>query len=377
IYVVDWKNCTRCGKCVKVCPTKAINLDEKPTEKTIKVGMIVVTTGFEPYLPRKGEFGYGLSKNVITQSTLERLFHKEGPTKGKFIIPSSGKTPKAVSFIMCVGSRQESKDEQKEVNTYCSRFCCSSALKNALLIKETNPKTEVYILYRDIRTFGRGHEKNLYRKCRDKGILFIRFTPDDPPKVDVKEDGRLLIRTYDKLLKVRLEILSDLLVLVEGMMPRKDAGEVQFKLSITRSPDGFFQEEHPKMNPLDTFADGVYIGGTAQGPKDIIDTVNQASGAAGKAAILLSKGKVLIDLVTAIVDEDLCVGCAKCTNVCPYKAITLEGDIVKVIDVKCKGCGSCSATCPIGAIQVRHYRDEQYLEMLEGLITKEVKKNGG
>ena len=162
----------------------------------------------------------------------------------------------------------------------------------------------------------------------------------------------------------------DLVVLVEGMVSRNDTDDVRLKFSITRSEDGFFQEAHAKMNPLNTFAEGIFIGGACQGPKDVEDTVLQASGAAAKAAIFLCRGKVVLDLVTATVDEERCTGCAKCVNVCPYKAIELDEtkELVQVIEVKCKGCGSCSSTCPIGAVQVRHYRDKQILAMVENIL---------
>ena len=369
-YVVDKENCNNCGQCLKVCEKHAINFDEKPAEFTVDVGTIVVTTGFEPYNP-SGEFGYGEQKDVSTQLTLERMLSKQSPTEGKLVKPSDGKTPSSVAFIMCVGSRQEASQTQseKQVNPYCSRFCCSSALKNIALIKEANPQTDIYVLYRDMRTVGREQEK-LYRKARELGTNFIRFKPEDPPKVVEGENGQPRVVVKDLLFNVNMEIPADLIVLVEGMVPRKDVVEMNSKLSITRSPDGFFQEAHPKMNPLDTFSDGVFIGGTAQGPKDVIDTISQASGAAAKAAIPLSRGKVLIDLVTAFVDKEICTGCGKCVNVCPYKAIAMDEKegIAKVTEVKCKGCGSCAATCPVGAMQLRNFRDNQILAMVENLL---------
>jgi len=369
-YVIEKENCNNCGECLKACERGAINLNDKPSEINVNVGMIVVTTGFEPYKPN-GEYGYGKHKDVITQLTLERILHRDGPTGGRLVRPSNGKTPHSIAFIMCVGSRQESSDNGsgKQVNAYCSRFCCSSTLKNASLLKELHPETEIYILYRDIRTFGRGHE-DLYRKCRELGVQFIRYKPGDPPKIVEGRGSQLFVEVKDWLFKLRMEILADLIVLVEGMIPREDVADLQSKLSITRSPDGFFQEAHPKMNPLDTFTDGIFIGGAAQGPKDIVDAVSQASGAAAKAAILLNKGKVLVDLTTAVVNGETCTGCGKCVDVCPYKAISLDEvkGVAEVVEVKCKGCGSCSSTCPVGAMQVRHFKDDQYLVMIEGLL---------
>lgn len=372
-YVVDKGNCNSCGECLKACENRAINLSDKPTEVDLDVGMIVVTTGFELYKP-DGEFGYGRYKDVVTQLTLERILSKNGPTEGRLVRRSDGKTPESIAFIMCVGSRQENGNGQsgKPVNAYCSRYCCSSTLKNALLIKERSPESEVYVIYRDIRTFERGNEE-LYRKCRESGITFIRFKQDEPPEVEKTYNNQLAVMVKDYLFRVKMEILVDLVVLVEGMIPREDADEVRSRLSITRSADGFFQEAHAKMNPLNTFTEGIFIGGACQGPKDVEDTVLQASGAAAKAAIFLSQGKVVLDLVTATVDEDICTGCAKCVNVCPYKAIELDEaeELVRVIEAKCKGCGSCSATCPVGAVQVRHFMDEQILAMVENLLPLE------
>lgn len=369
-YVLDKTSCTNCGECMKACERRAIHLDAKPYGTTIDVGTIVVTTGFEPYNPT-GEFGYCENRDVITQLELERILNEKGATGGKLVKLSNGKAPRSVTFIMCVGSRQEETKGQpndKQVNPYCSRFCCSSALKNAKLIKDCYSDTEVYMLYRDMRAFGR-EQDILYRKARELGVNFIRFKPQDPPKVVKGDDGQLHVMVKDWLIGKKMDILTDLVVLVEGMVPRKDVVDMTAKFSITRTPDGFFQEAHPKMNPLDTFADGIFVGGTAQGPKDVIDTVSQASGAAAKAAIPLSRGKVLIDLVVAFVEKDICTGCGKCVNVCPYKAIALDGveGKVKVTEVKCKGCGSCTATCPVGAMQLRHFKDSQILAMVENL----------
>jgi heterodisulfide reductase subunit A len=370
LYLVDKENCTDCGECLKVCENGAINFNDEPVEVDVDVGMVIVTTGFEPYTP-DGEFGYGKFKDVITQLTLERILSENGPSNGRLIRPSNGTAPKSTAFIMCVGSRQENGSEQSgsPTNPYCSRYCCSTTLKNALILKERYPESEVYVIYRDIRTFERGNEE-LYRKCRGSGVTFIRYKQEIPPTVEKTDNDQLTINVKDYLFGVNLEITTDLIVLVEGMVSRAEADEVRGKLSITRSADGFFQEAHAKMNPLNTFAEGIFIGGACQGPKDIEDTVLQASGAAAKAAIFLCQGKVILDLVTATVDEENCTACAKCINVCPYKAIELDEseEHVQVIDVKCKGCGSCSATCPIGAIQVSHFKDEQILAMVETLV---------
>lgn len=365
-YAIDRENCTKCGKCVDACTINAIDLNLKPLEITLPVGMVVITTGFTPYKPDH-EFNFSEHDNVITQLTLERLLNPSGPTQGKLLKPSDKAPPKRLAFILCVGSR-ESLRQDPTGNPYCSRYCCSSALKNALLIKNRSPDSEIYMIYRDIRTFERGHEE-LYRKCREQGILFIRYAQESPPHIKIENSDQLTLTVKDYLLNANLEIPLDLLVLVEGMIPREDADEVRSQFSITRSADGFFQEAHAKMNPLNTFAEGIFIGGTCQGPKDVEDTVLQASGAASKAAIFLNRGKVVLDLVTAAVNQDLCTGCGKCAHVCPYQAIELDkdADLAVVTEAKCKGCGSCSATCPVGAVQLRHFQDQQILAMVEHL----------
>ena len=379
-YVLDKDSCDGCGtdrsskriqcdhQCLKACEKNAINLDAASNEFLVEAGTIIVSTGFEPYNPVE-DFGYGEIKDVITQLTLERMLNAAGPSKGKVVKPSDGKTPSSVTFIMCVGSRQcvqQGAASEKPLNAYCSRFCCSSALKNVALIKAQSPKTDVYVLFKDIRSFGREQE-SLYRKARELGVNFIRFKPKEPPRIVKEETGKLSVELNDLLLKAKIEIATDLIVLVEGKVPRKDVIDMNAKLSITRSPDGFFQEAHPKMNPLDTFAEGVFLCGTAQGPKDVIDTISQASGAAAKAAVPLSRGRVQIDLVTAFVDKDLCVGCGKCVEICPYKALSLDEaeNTLNVTEVKCKGCGSCAATCPVGAMELRHFKDAQLLAMVD------------
>ena len=367
-YVIDKEACNNCGKCLKACSVGAINLNDKPVEISLDIGTIIASTGFEPYKPN-GEFGYRIHKDVITQLALERILSRYGPTKGALLKPSDGKEPSSVAFILCVGSRQEAASNRRgrQVNTYCSRFCCSSALKNASIIKEQYPEIDVYVIYRDIRTFGRGHE-NLYRRCRELGVNFIRYGAKEPPNVEGVE-GKLIVKVKDRLFNVMMEVFADLVVLVEGVAPRKDVVELQSKLNITRTPDGFFQEAHPKMNPLNTFSDGIFIAGACQGPKDVEDAVTQASGAAAKASIYLSQGKILLDLATAIVDEKACSGCGKCIDICPYKAISLEEvkGSAMVVEAKCKACGSCSSTCPTGAMQIRHYKDDQVMAMIEAL----------
>jgi len=362
IYVIDEENCNKCGKCVEACEIGAVDLKEKGMEMEIDVGTIIVATGYDLYDPPKGEYGYGLYDNVITLPQLERILDKNGPTNGQLLF--NGSTPKNVVFISCVGSRQEPgiykpTIEGQQLNRYCSRVCCMAALKNALAIKERNPDTRVFYLYRDMRTFGKGHEE-YYRKASESRVFFVKYKLEAPPVVSRSSKG-LVVTVRDTLTDDGfLGIPADLVVLNVGMVPRADASELQDKLRLSRSADGFFQEAHAKLRPLDTALDGIYLAGTAQGPKDITDSAAMGSAAAARAAIPLARGKVEIEPIIAVVDEALCSGCGTCVALCPYGAIRKdEQGIARVTEVACKGCGTCAASCPERAIMVLHFRDEQ------------------
>ncbi len=352
IFCIDEANCTRCGKCLRVCEAKAIVLDSQPKNAKFQVGTIVIATGFDPYMPFD-EYGFGKHENVITQLQLERLLSKNGPTEGHLVLPSTEKVPKSVVFILCVGSRNPDRP-------YCSRICCAAALKNAMLIKNQLPETEVFILYRDIRTFGKGLEV-YYTEARELGINFFKFSAEDPPKVHRNnEDGQLKILVNDPILGMSVEIPVDLTVLVEAMTPRQDAAKLGSTLGVSRSPDGFFREAHPKLRPLDTSTDGIYLAGVAHGPKDITESLTQASGAAARAVIPLSKGKIEVEPIVAVIDEKLCSGCGTCVALCPYGAIKKdEKGVSRVTEAMCKGCGTCAASCPERAIKIYHFTDEQ------------------
>ena len=368
-YAIDYENCNKCGKCIEACGRGAIDLKEQPMKMEVDIGTIIVATGHDLYEPPKGEYGYRVYDNVITMPQLERLLDENGPTKGQLQL--SGSTPKSVAFIACVGSRQEpgiyqpiEKDQQ--LNRYCSRVCCTATLQNSLTIKKKYPDTRVYYLYRDIRSFGKGHEE-YYRKASEAGVLFLKYEAEMPPVVSKEE--RLVVTVQDVLTNNEtFAIPVDLVVLNVGIVPRADAHEIQDTLRVPRGADGFFQEVHAKLRPLDTVIDGVYLAGTAQGPKDITDSAAQGSAAAAKASIPLAKGKVDVEPTIATVNEDLCKGCARCEEVCEYDAIKVEETeafdrvpmlVAKVTEAKCKGCGSCSVVCPTGAITMRQFTKKQ------------------
>ena len=374
IYVIDYENCTKCGKCIEACERRAIDLKEQPMKMEVDVGTVIVATGHDIYEPPEGEYGYKVYDNVITLHQLERLLDENGPTKGQLQV--NGSKPKSVVFISCVGSRQEPRiyqpiEKDQQLNRYCSRVCCTATFQNALTIKKKHPDTRVYYLYRDIRSFGKGHEE-LYRKASESGVLFLRYRPEAPPAVSKEES--LVVTVQDVLTdNETLAIPVDLVVLNVGIVPRADASEIQNILRISRSADRFFQELHAKLRPLDTAIDGVYLAGTAQGPKDITDSAAQGSAAAAKASIPLARGKVTVEPTIATVNEDLCKGCARCEEVCEYDAIKVEETgpfdrvpmlVAKVTEAKCKGCGSCSVVCPTGAITMRQFTKKQIGSMV-------------
>jgi len=374
-YVIDYENCNKCGKCIEACERGAIDLKEQPMKMEVDIGTVIVATGHDIYEPPKGEYGYKVYDNVITLHQLERLLDENGPTKGQ--LQFNGATPKSVVFISCVGSRQEpgiyqpiEKDQQ--LNRYCSRVCCTATFQNALTIKKKYPGTRVYYLYRDIRSFGKGHEE-YYRKACESSVLFLKYKPEASPVVS--SDQKSLVVTVEDVLtnNETIAIPADLVVLNVGMIPRKDASDIQTKLRISRGADGFFQEAHAKLRPLDTPLDGIYLAGTTQGPKDITESTTMGSAAAAKAAIPLARGKVEVEPTVASVNEDICKGCGRCEEVCEYGAIKVEETgpfdrvpmlVAKVTEAQCKGCGSCSVVCPNGAITMKHFTKEQIKAMV-------------
>ncbi len=377
-YVIDEKSCTRCGRCIEACERNAINLKEKEKIVEVKVGTIIVAIGHDLYEPPTGEYGYGIYDNVITMPQLERLLSRNGPTEGQLLI--NGSKPRSVVFISCVGSRQEPgiykplREDQK-LNRYCSRVCCTSAIKNAIEIKERDPNTKVYYLGRDIRTFGRGHE-DYYRRAGELGVIFMKYRAEVPPTIS-KGSNSLIVTVQDVLTgKQTISIPADLVVLNVGIIPRVDAVEIQNKLKITRGVDGFFQEAHAKLRPVETPTDGIYLAGTALGPRDITDSTATASAAAAKAAILLAKGKVELEPIVAYIDLSKCDGCAMCVEPCSFNAIEIEeykenGEIKKravVNEALCKGCGACAATCPPKAIYVKHFTLDQISAMIDAAL---------
>ncbi|MBS7652960.1 CoB--CoM heterodisulfide reductase iron-sulfur subunit A family protein [Candidatus Bathyarchaeota archaeon] len=366
-YTIDRKSCIECMKCVEACKLQgrnAINLEMKEEEIKIEVGTIIIATGYDLYDARElAEYGYGRYEDVITNLEFERMVNAAGPSGGRIIRPSDGKEPKRVGFIQCVGSR-----DFRTGITYCSRICCMASIKHAYQVKEKIPEAEVYIFYMDLRTFGKGCEEFLERVQRG-GVIFVRGRTEIYGKPEAKS---LVVRFEDTFLGKVMEMEFDLIVLAAGLVSRIDSEDVQRILKLSRSPDNFFLEAHPKLRPVETHSLGIYLCGCAQGPKDIPDTVAQASAAAAQAAIPLLAGEVTAEPTVAYVDEEICGGCRICESACPYGAVRVEetdrGRRAEVNEALCRGCGTCGAACPSGAITMRGFTKEQILAQVEALL---------
>ncbi len=361
VATINKDYCIDCKLCDQACGNGAIDHDQQPERIEIDVGTIIVATGYDPYDPsEKKEWSYEDASNVITGLELERLINASGPTMGKVLKPSDGEKPKSVAFIQCVGSRDEQIDKP-----YCSRVCCMYAMKNAQLIKDKMPDTDVAIYYMDIRAFGKGFEE-FYKRSQEKyGIKFIRGRPAN---VLVNPDETLSIRAEDSLLGKVTEYNYDMVVLSVGLTPPEGSEELRQTIGLSKSADGFLMEAHPKLRPVDTLTDGVYLAGVSQGPKDIPDAVAQASGAAARAAIPMVKGEVEIEPIIAVVDSDVCGGCEVCLELCPFGAIERQDEKATINVALCKGCGTCVGACPSGAMDQQHFRTGQIFAQIEAAL---------
>jgi heterodisulfide reductase subunit A len=329
------------------------------TERCFDVGSIVVAIGYDHFDARiKPELGYGQYSNILTAPEFERLSLAFGSTAGKITL--NGKEPKEVVFIQCVGSRDETVG-----NEYCSRVCCMYTAKQAHLVKEKLPKANVTVFYMDVRAFGKGFEE-FYDQVRREGVRYRRGSVSEI----YKRGDRVVVRAEDTLLGEPLEVEADLVVLATGLVPRSSAQGIAELLKLPRSPDGFFAEAHPKMRPVDTVSDGVYLAGCCQGPKDIPDTISQAKAAASSAMIPLSRGKVKVESMSSFVEVEACAGCGLCEGLCAYGALALDArkGIMGVNEVLCKGCGACAAVCPSGSMVLSHFTHDQILAQVDAML---------
>lgn len=354
VYAIDSLACTMCGKCADACKYGAIDLKEEPTMMDVKAGAVILAAGYDPYLPPVGEYGYGKSPNILTLFSLERMLDESGPTHGMLLI--DGKVPRSVAFILCVGSMGTTKNARE----YCSRMCCTTSLRNVLRIKEKHPDTDVYVLYRNMTTYGRGDEK-LYEEAGGKLVKFVQF--EKPPEVLEGKEG-LAISVFATAIQDEILIPVDSVVLSVGMIPRSDMAALRSTTKVGCGPDEFLREAHLKLRPVEAPTDGIYLAGAVTGPKSIIESITAGSASAAKAAALLVKGYVDVEPIIASVIEDACSGCAICVGMCPFGAISLkklgvEDWVAHVESALCKGCGVCVAACPSGALQEPSYNDAQ------------------
>jgi heterodisulfide reductase subunit A len=367
VVVIDPETCIefksgKCKKtCVEVCADRmAIDFKQQAETHTIKVGAIILATGFEVFdVARIPYFGHGLYPNVHTALEIERMVNASGPTGGEVVL-RDGSKPAAVGIVHCVGSRDY------HTNRYCSRVCCMYSLKLAHLIKEKTG-ADVYNFYIDIRSPGKAFEE-FYNRVAEEGVVFIRGKAADVYPAGNGNRG-LIIQAEDTLLGMVRKIPVDMVVLSAGLEPRADANDVRRLFNIGCSGDGFFLERHPKLAPVSTFADGIFIAGCCQGPKDIPDTVAQSGAAAAQALALIDAGVVELEPNTAHVVDDVCSGCKTCLPLCPYQAISFVQERKAYInEVLCKGCGTCVPACPSGSIRQNLFEDDEIFEEIDGLL---------
>jgi heterodisulfide reductase subunit A len=353
-----------CMLCAKVCPKECIHFDDQDEFEEFDVGAVIVATGFQDFDPTPMlQFGYGKYPNVISAIEFEQMNSAGSPTGGK-IVMENGKEPRSIAILHCIGSRDQN------YHKYCSRVCCMYALKFAHLVTEKT-SAEIYQLYIDMRSFGKGYEE-FYQRILDEGVHVIRGKGAEvvPTKHKRADEGDLLVRCEDTLISKFREIPVDMVILCTALEARKDASDIARKLNISMGADGWFIEAHPKLAPVSTTTDGVFLAGVCQGAKDIPDTVAQAGAAAAQAMKLMSKGEIMMDAAYAVIREEFCSGCKICNDLCPYTAISYD-ELKKISTVNsalCKACGTCVAACPSGAIVARHFTDEQIYAQIEGIL---------
>ena len=370
---IDWHTCTKCGKCVWAVGNKGIELEAQPREILVHSGVIVLATGFDPYEPLYGEFGYGVFPHIVTLQQLVRLLDPQGPTSGQLPLPGNGQP--RIAFIHCVGARQTEGVQQRppdgKMKDYCARTCCTGTLHAALAIKEQHPGAHIYDFYQDIRTYGRGHE-SYYERASEQGVVFIRYDSKHPPRIEqnARGDSPLLVKAADLLTAgLEVEVPADLVVLGTGVVPH-DISELIGMYRCAVGSDRFLLEVHPKLRPVELAVSGVFLAGSCQGPMDITEASAAASAAASKAAAMISQGQVEMDPFIARVNTELCTGCETCLTVCPYDAITRDAalKVAVISEALCTGCGTCAAACPSDAIQQDGFTDRQILSEVEMLL---------
>ncbi|MBR2634621.1 MAG: CoB--CoM heterodisulfide reductase iron-sulfur subunit A family protein [Clostridia bacterium] len=379
IATIDADYCTmlktgKCGVCSKVCTAGAIDYKQKDTVLEEQYGAIVVATGFNPIeLTKYDEFAYSQSPDVITSLEFERITNAAGPTGGTLLRPSDGTHPHKIVFVQCVGSREDGNGCGK---TYCSKICCMYTAKHAMLTREKYPDTEVYVFYIDVRTPGKNFDEFYRRAVEEYGVHYIKGMVG---KVS-PENGKLMVRASDLIEGKQLLIDADLVVLAAAIEPDKSARPLATMLTASMDTNDFFTEAHPKLRPVESPTAGIFLSGCCQGPKDIPETVAQASACAAKVIGLLNKDKLTCNACVAHPDEMLCNGCSTCEKVCPYGAITYESKefrmpdrttrirrVASVNPAVCQGCGACTVACPSGAMDLHGFSNRQIMAEVDAI----------
>jgi heterodisulfide reductase subunit A len=370
IPVIDTESCIyfergKCKVCQKLCPTNAIDFEQKDEVIEIKVGNIITATGWKMFdCHQVPQYGYGRLANVFTSMEFERLCNAAGPTNGKILLRDGKTEPESVAVIHCVGSRDSKHNE------YCSGICCMAAMKFGHLVLEKT-KAQVYSFYIDIRANQKGYEE-FYQRLLEEGMTFVRGKvaeiTDAARRPD--EEGKLIIQCEDTLLGRQRRIPVDMVILMGALEPQADAKETGLKLGISCSMAGWYTERHPKLDPVATMTDGIFVAGACQGPKDIPASVAQGAAAAARVMGMITKGTVTVEPIVASIDEEACSGCKICNNLCPYNAIEFDEakGVSHVITALCKGCGTCVAGCPAQAIAGAHFNNEQIFAEIEGML---------
>lgn len=354
-----------CMICAKVCPKDCIDYGDRTKYEEIEVGAVILATGFDDFDPTPmKQYGYGKYPNVVSSIEFEKMNNAAGTTGGKIYL-ENGQEPRRIAILHCIGSRDENHHK------YCSRVCCMYSLKFAHLIKEKT-KAEVYQFYIDMRSFGKGYEE-FYQRILDEGSNIIRGKGAEvvPANKAQQAEGPLVVRCEDTLLGKYREIPVDMIVLCTALEARKDAKEIARKFNISTGADGWFIESHPKLGPVSTTTEGVFLAGVCQGAKDIPDSVAQGSAAAAQVMKLLCQKEVMMDATYAEIIEEACSGCRICNDLCPYHAIDFDAvkKLSTINSALCKACGTCVAACPSGAIKARHFTDEQIYAQIEGILS--------
>ena len=370
-YVLNVEDCLgnmplACEKCAKACEKECIDYDMVDRDIDIEVGTIVVATGMKVIDPTMlSEYGYAKYPNVITSMEFERLINAGGPTMGELIRLDTRERPKSIAFIQCIGSRSRHRGQP-----YCSNICCMNTVKDTILIKEHWPEVDVSVYFIDIRAFGKGFE-DLYLRSRGYGVKYRRGIPGE---IRTNTDGMLEL-LVENIETGRIERDAyDMVILSVGLEPDAKLDDLRQMLSLSKTSDGFLMEAHPKLQPVDAPTRGIYFAGCVEAPKDIKDSVTQASGAVGRAGSLMSKGEITVEAITSRVIEDKCRMCGICAKVCPYNAIIFDKEkkqIPKVVEAACAGCGTCGAECPFDAIEMRHFTDEQIITQIDAMLEED------